>query len=440
MSSILLIKNGTVIVGAEIELRRADILIKDGRIVEVADNITPTEKSSVIDATDRLVSPGFIQTHVHLCQTLFRGSADDLDLLDWLRTRIWPMEAAHIPESLAASARLSVAEMIKGGTTAALTMETVRYTEAVLEAVEATGFRATIGKCMMDKGQGVPAGLQEQTARSIEEAMQLMKAWQDRSERVRYCFAPRFAVSCTRELLEEVARVAAKTGTIVHTHASESHREIEIVEAETGYRNIVYLDKVGLSGKNVALAHCIFVDEREINLLAETGTHVMHCPSSNLKLGSGVAPVHEMLERGVSVSLGADGAACNNNLDVFIEMRQAALLQKMRKGPEALPAREAFRLATIGGARTLGLEQELGTIEVGKRADIVILNLEQLHCAPAPDPLSTLVYAARSMDVETVIIDGQVMMRDRVLLALDEREIRETAKREYKALIERAGI
>jgi 5-methylthioadenosine/S-adenosylhomocysteine deaminase len=440
MPSNLLIKNGNVITGADVQVRRADLLIKDGRIIEIGDHISASGDHSVIDATDRLVSPGFIQTHIHLCQTLFRGSADDLDLLDWLRTRIWPMEAAHNPESISVSARLSVAEMIKSGTTAALTMETVRHTEAVLETVDATGFRATIGKCMMDKGQGVPAGLQEQTRESIVESMRLMKEWKERSARVRYCFAPRFAVSCTRELLEEVAHVALESGLIVHTHASESRREIEIVEQESGCRNVEYLNRIGLTGKNIALAHCVFVDEREQHILAETGTHVMHCPSSNLKLGSGLAPVYDMLARGVSVSLGADGAACNNNLDIFVEMRLAALLQKMRHGPEALPARTAFRLATIEGARTLGLEQEIGTIEEGKRADIVILNLKQLHCAPAPDPISTIVYAAKSSDVETVIIDGQIVMRNRELQTLDEEEVIAAARREYTALIERAGI
>src|SRR5262249_27580696 len=180
------------------------ILIQDGRIVEIGDRPSlsdPTAETisefSVIDAADKLVSPGFIQTHIHLCQTLFRGSADDLELLDWLRMRVWPMEAAHTPDSLAASARLSVAEMIKGGTTTALTMETVHHTEAVLEAVDDTGFRATIGKCMMDKGEGVPSGLHEKTSDSLNEAMRLMKQWKNRSELVRYCFAPRFAVSCT---------------------------------------------------------------------------------------------------------------------------------------------------------------------------------------------------------------------------------------------------
>lgn len=435
----LLIKNGSVIVGRDAQVKRVDLLVRDGRIAEIADGIEAAN-AHVIDATDRLVSPGFIQTHIHLCQTLFRGSADDLELLDWLRLRVWPMEAAHRPSSLAASARLAVAEMIKGGTTAALTMETVHDTETVLETVEATGFRATIGKCMMDKGQGVPARLQEKTADSLGAALELMKSWHSPSGLVCYCFAPRFAVSCTRELLEEVAVTARQQGLLVHTHASEHRREIEIVEQETGFRNIEYLQNVGLVGKHIALAHCIHVDQLEQEILAETGTHVMHCPSSNLKLGSGIAPVTEMLARGVAVSLGADGAPCNNNLDIFQEMRLAALLQKMRCGSAELPARTAFHLATLAGAHCLGLGDEIGSIEIGKRADITILNLERLHCAPAPDPLSTLVYAARSSDVETVIIDGQVVMRDHVLQTMDEQEVIAEARREYRLLAERAGI
>ncbi|MEW6730691.1 MAG: 5'-deoxyadenosine deaminase [Acidobacteriota bacterium] len=439
MTSPLLIRNGTVILGNQAQVKQVDLLIQDRRIIEIGNQLN-YPGATIIDATDRLVSPGFIQTHIHLCQTLFRGCADDLELLDWLRLRIWPMEAAHRPASLAASARLSVAEMIKGGTTAALTMETVHDTEAVLEAVAATGFRATIGKCMMDKGEGVPTRLREGTGESLDAAQQLMKAWQGRSERVRYCFAPRFAVSCTRELLEEVARIAVEKGALVHTHASENRREIEIVESETGLRNIEYLNRVGLTGRHVALAHCIYVNEREQDILAETGTHVMHCPSSNLKLGSGIAPINEMLSRGVYISLGADGAPCNNNLDIFTEMRLAALLQKVRGGPTALPAATAFRLATLEGARALGAENELGTIEVGKLADIVIVNLQQLHSTPSPDPLSALVYAAKSTDVETVIIDGEIVMQNRVLVTMDEAEVRATAQQEFLGLAKRAGI
>lgn len=445
MSNLLLIKNGRVIVGEDASVERVDILVRDGEIIQIGDSISfPTaravENLKLIDATDKLISPGFIQTHIHLCQTLFRGSADDLELLDWLKGHIWPMEAAHTPESLVASAQLGVAEMIKGGTTAALTMETVNYTEAVLETVEKIGFRAIIGKCMMDKGDSIPSGLREKTKKSVDESVRLMKRWKDRSRLVRYCFAPRFAVSCTKELLEEVARIAKETGTIIHTHASENRREIEIVENETGYRNIQYLNHLGITGKNVALAHCIHVNRAEQKILLETETNVLHCPSSNLKLSSGIAPVWEMVEQGVPVSLGADGAACNNNLDIFTEMRLAALLQKMRRGPRSLPAKTVFKMATINGAKTLGLEKEIGSIEVGKRADFVIFNLQQLHTTPAPDPISTIVYAAKSSDVETVIIDGHVAMKNRLLQTIDENEVMEKAKIEFKSLLKRAKL
>ncbi len=444
MTEMLLIKNGLTILGTELDVRRADILIQDGLILDIGDALSfPTLKindpHSVINATDLLVCPGFIQTHIHLCQTLFRGSADDLELLDWLKQRVWPLEAAHTPTSLAASSLLAVAEMIKSGTTTALTMETVNHTDIVLETVQRTGFRAFIGKCMMDAGDGVPEGLQEVTEKSLEESIRLMKEWRDK-ELVRFCFAPRFAVSCTRALLEEVARLARVNNILVHTHASENAREIEIVERDSGMRNIEYLHSVGLSGKHVALAHCIHINEHERQLLADTHTNVLHCPSSNLKLASGIAPVCDLLKRGVNVSLGADGAPCNNNLDIFTEMRTAALLQKVENGPDALPAKTAFRMATIAGARTLGLEQELGSIEVGKRADLVLIDMEKLHILPSPDPISALVYAARSSDVQTVIINGNIVMRNRELKTIDEEKVTALARKEFQDLRKRAGI
>lgn len=442
----ILIRNGQVIIGENAQIQNLDLLIENGFIVDIKKDIDIAElknKSSeltIIDATEKLVSPGFIQTHLHFCQTLFRGSADDLELLDWLRLRVWPMEAAHNPASLAASARLSVGELIKSGTTSALTMETVHHTETVLETVEKTGFRAVIGKCMMDKGLGVPSRLAENTKDSLKASLDLIESWHSPSGRVSYCFAPRFAVSCTQELLETVASIAKEKEMIVHTHASENRREIEVVESETGLRNIEYLQKVGLAGKNVALAHCIHVNDREQQILAETNTHVLHCPSSNLKLGSGVAPITDMLAKGVSVSIGADGAPCNNNIDIFKEMRLAALLQKMQYGSTALPARTAFYLATLAGAKALGLEKEIGSIEIGKRADIIIVNLNKLHCTPTPDLLSTLVYSANASDVETVLIDGQIVMKDQQLQTMDEQEVIRTAHQEYNHLVKRAGI
>lgn len=415
-----------------------DVFVERGRIVELGSSLG-ARASEVIDARGSVLLPGFVQTHVHLCQTLFRGTADDLALIDWLRKRIWPMEAAHTAESLYASARLGIAELIRGGTTCALTMETVRHTDAVFRAVNETGFRATVGKCMMDKGHEVPVALLEETEASITESLELMARWHGQDDnRLRYCFAPRFALSCSREMLERIARISHERGVIVHTHSSENREEIDLVKLETGALNIEYFDDVGLTGAHVVLAHCVHVEESELEILARTGTHVAHCPSSNLKLGSGVAPIPEMIRRGISVSLGADGAACNNRLDMFTEMRTAALIQKALHGAETLPALAVLRMATINGARAMGLEKEIGSIEIGKRADLALVNTNLLHTTPHPDPISTIVYAAQSSDVETVIIDGRVVMRGGELTTLDEQVVLKEAQRQSELL--RAAI
>ena len=420
---------------------RGDLLIRDGRIAQIGGQID-AGGGDVIEADGCAVLPGFVQTHLHLCQTLFRGAADDLSLIDWLKTRVWPMEAAHTPKSIRASARLAIAELIKGGTTCALTMETVRHTEEVLRVVEESGFRATVGKCMMDKGDEVPVGLLENAGESIRESVALIEKWHGRADgRVRCCFAPRFAISCTRELLSEVSELARKHHVMIHTHASENRNECEIVEGESGMRNVAYLDSLGISGAHVVLAHCVHLDDEEMNTLARTKTNVAHCPSSNLKLGSGIARVAEMLSSGISVSLGADGAACNNRLDMFTEMRTAALLQKVTHGPETLPAKCALRMATIDGARAMGLEKEIGSLEAGKRADVIVVNLDQAHSSPRQDDVvSSLVYSCVAADMRTTIIDGQVLMRDGELLAMNEASVIEDANREADALRARAGL
>ncbi|HZT61450.1 MAG TPA: 5'-deoxyadenosine deaminase [Pyrinomonadaceae bacterium] len=440
MEQSVLIKGGTVVaLDAANTIVEGDVLVRGGRIAAVGDVVESADLT--IDARGCAVLPGFVQTHLHLCQTLFRGSADDLELIDWLKRRVWPMEAAHDTASIRASARLGVAELIRGGTTCALTMETVCHTEEVFRVVEETGFRATVGKCMMDKGDEVPAGLRENSDDSIRESLALLEEWHGRADgRIRYCFAPRFAVSCTRGLLEQVARLARERRVSVHTHASENRSECEMVERETGRRNVEYLDSVGITGPHVVLAHCVHLSEGELGLLSSSGTHVAHCPSSNMKLGSGVAPVAKMLARGVSVSLGADGAACNNRLDMFTEMRTAALLQKVSRGAEVLPALTALRMATTDGARALGLADEVGSIEVGKRADVTILDLGRLHTTPRPDVVSTIVYAAEARDVRTVLIDGRVVLLDGGLQTLDERAVVTDARRQQELLSQRAGI
>lgn len=427
MTDRILIKNTTIItLDPQNRILQGSIVIENGRIASI-ESIAPRSSSGfdeVIDGQGRVLLPGFVQTHIHLCQTLFRGAADDLSLIDWLKLRVWPMEAAHTSESLYASARLGIAELIKGGTTCALTMETVNHTEAVFQAVEESGFRATVGKCMMDAGEDVPDELNETTEDSIAESLRLLNRWHGAaSDRIRYCFAPRFAVSCSPELLERVAQLSRQHGVLVHTHASENREEIAIVEKQTGKRNVHYLFTLGLTGQHIVLAHCVHLDEAEMETLQISGTHVSHCPSSNLKLASGIARVLEMLERGISVSLGADGAPCNNRLDIFTEMRTSALLQKVLHGSRSLPAQMVLRMATINGAKALGLEDQIGSIEIGKRADIVLLNLNSLHTTPRFDPVSAVVYAAEISNVETVIIDGRIIMRERKLLTINESDV-----------------
>jgi 5-methylthioadenosine/S-adenosylhomocysteine deaminase len=436
----LQIKHGVLVtMDSQDRVFKGDLLIQEGRIAGLGENTSSA--ATVIDAHGCAVIPGFVQTHLHLCQTLFRGAADDLSLIDWLKKRVWPMEAAHTAQSIRASARLGLAELIKGGTTCGLTMETVNYTEEVFKAVAEFGFRATVGKCMMDKGEDVPRGLLEKTDESVKQSLELLKEWHGASQgRIRYCFAPRFAVSCTSELLSEVGRLAREHGVMVHTHASENLTECEMVLRDTGVNNIAYLDSCGLTGRHVALAHCVHVNETEISQLALTATNVVHCPSSNLKLGSGIAPIVEMLKQGLSISLGADGAACNNRLDMFTEMRTAALLQKVKHGPEALPAARTLRMATRDGAKALGLEGEIGSLEVGKRADIAVVRLQDLHTTPGSDVVSSLVYSAQSADVEAVIVDGVVLMAQGRLMHVDEQEVIAEANRESEQLLKRAGV
>ncbi len=408
-------------------LPATDVSIRNGRIHALGGALKPVEgECEEIPAAGKLLLPGLVQAHVHLCQTLFRNAAEDLPLLPWLRERIWPLEAAHDETSMAASARLGLAELIRGGTTAALDMGSVHHTGAIFEAAREAGFRLTGGKAHMDRAPGAPAGLREDTEASLAEAAALCRRWNGAEEGLlHYAFAPRFVLSCSDELLAAAGDLAEKDVARLHTHASEAAEECAAVEARFGAPNIAVLARFGLLGAETVLAHGVHLAGREVDLLAETGTHLVHCPSANLKLASGVAPIPGLAARGIPLALGADGAACNNTLDAWTEMRLAALIHNPAGGPGALPAQTVLEMATLGGARALGLEEEIGSIEPGKQADLVLVGLDRPHLVPAgPDPAALLVFCAGRADVERVWIAGRPVLRDGRLATLDEEAVR----------------
>lgn len=442
--STILIKNAQIVtMNNKEEILFGDILIENNRIKAIGANMEENSADKVIDATNRTVIPGFVQTHIHLCQTLFRGKADDLELMDWLRQRIWPLEAAHDEESIYYSAMLGIGELLESGTTTIVDMETVHHTEYAFRAIAESGIRAVSGKVMMDKGNEVPLALQEKTTESIQKSVDLLEKWNHFDDgRIQYAFSPRFVVSCTEELLKEVKVLSDHYHVKVHTHASENKSEIQIVQEETGMRNVVYLDHLGLANDRLILAHCIWLDEEEKRIIQEKGVHVSHCPGSNLKLASGIADTHGLLCNHASVSLGADGAPCNNNLDMFNEMRLAALIQKPIYGPTAMDAKTVFRMATIGGARAVGMETEIGSIEVGKKADLAILNLNNFHTFPSydVDPISRIVYSATRADVETTIVDGKIVMENRIMRTVDKEHVLQESNVSMKRLLKRTNI
>ena len=424
----------------------ADVLVEDGRIAAIGNGATGEggaagkPRPRVLDCTSLVLLPGLVQAHVHLCQTLFRGLADDLPLESWLARRIWPLEAAHTEDSVYWSAMLGAAELLLGGTTAVLDMETVRHTGAAFRALEAIGLRATAGKCLMD-APAAPAGLREPTDRALQEANDLCARWHGAAGgRLRWCFAPRFVPSCTGPLLRAVSDLAERAGAVIHTHAAETPLELQMVKQQTGRDEIAYLDSVGIAGPRAALAHCVWVDAEAIESLAAQQTNVVHCPSSNLKLGSGIAPVPAMLAAGCHVAIGSDGAPCNNRMDGFGELRLAALIQKPRFGPDALPAARALELATMGGARAMGLEREIGSLEVGKRADIVALDLSGPHAQPEGDVISRIVYSASAGDVRHVLVDGRIVVESGRLGTAQYADITREANRCARQVRQAAGL
>lgn len=433
----MLIKNATVWPSADREIiSDGSILVRDGRIARVGRFHARAE--TVVDADGCLAMPGFIQGHVHLCQTLFRGAAEDMPLLPWLTKYIWTLEAAHDEDSMAASAMLACAELIRGGTTAFLSMETVRHTDAVFRAVSQSGLMSIISHCLMDESGGYDP-LAVDIDDSLADCDILLRLWKD-SDTLKLAVAPRFALSCTADNLREAAAYARDRGLLLHTHASEQVAEVEWVRKRTGMYNVEYLHSLGLTGPDVCLAHCVHTQPNEREIIAKTGTRVLHCPSANLKLGSGIAPIIEYLEAGVKVALGADGAPCNNRLDMFLEMREAALLQKIRLGAEALPAREVVRLATETAAEALHWEEEMGTLEEGKRANLILVDQDNVHVVPSENTAANLVYSAEAGDVVMTMVNGEILYEDGHLTRIDEEKVRAEAVRQRKKVFRRAGL
>jgi cytosine/adenosine deaminase-related metal-dependent hydrolase len=419
---------GTVVADSTTVLDDGAVVVSGSRIEAVGERsvIAPQYSDHEHQAYDVLL-PGLVGGHIHSVQSLGRGIADDTELLDWLFDYVLPMEASLSAHEMEIAAKLGYLEMIESGTTTCVDHLSVAHADEAFEAAGEIGIRGVLGKVMMD--QRSPDGLLEDTQEALDESERLIREYHGSfDDRIRYAVTPRFAVSCSEECLRGARELAdAYDGVRIHTHASENQSEIETVKDDTGMRNIHWLDEVGLTGEDVVLAHCVWTDESEREVLAETGTHVTHCPSSNMKLASGIAPIWDYLDRGINVALGNDGPPCNNTLDPFTEMRQASLLQKVDQlDPTATPASKIFEMATRNGAEAAGFD-ELGAIREGWRADIVGLSTDLTRATPLHDVLSHLVFAAHGDDVRFTMVDGTVLQERGEVTAIDAEAVRRDA-------------
>lgn len=434
----ILIKNAKLLSLSEsVTLPKGDILIENDLIKNIAPSIQD-DHAKIIEATDLIAMPGFIQTHIHLCQTLFRNLANDMELLDWLKHKIWPLEAAHNKSSLAISARLGILELIKSGTTTILDMGSVDNVEIICDEIYNSGMRASIGLTFMDQSESAPKNLLKPAKESFAYFDHLYSEWNGhKTDRITMNLAPRFALSCSEQVLSDIADLAKQKNILIHTHASENRKEVATIRETCGLGNVAYYHKLGMTSDLLCLAHCIWLEENEIRILAENDCRVLHCPSSNLKLGSGIADIPRLQKNEIICSLGADGAPCNNNLNMFWEMRLASLLQKPKYGPRVMPANKIAQMATLNGAKTLHLEKQIGTLDIGKKADIILLDFNFPHTSPGENLFAQMVFAASAENVHSVLIDGKLVMLNRKILILDEEETIRKANEELDLLLQR---
>jgi 5-methylthioadenosine/S-adenosylhomocysteine deaminase len=427
----LLVVGGTVVTmdGRKRVIENGAVAVSRGRIVavggraEVERSYAAAPRGEVIDATGKAVIPGLINGHTHAPMTLFRGLADDLELMDWLTKYIFPAEAKNVTEEFVrAGTRLALAEMIRGGTTTYCDM--YYFEDAIADETARAGVRGVLGETVID----FPVADNKTWAEAMAYTERYIRKWKGHPL-ITAAVAPHAPYTVSEEHLREVRALADRMGAPIVIHVAETRQEIEDVTKARGVPPVEYLARIGFLKDDVIAAHTVHLNEREIGLLRQHGVGSVHNPTSNMKLASGVAPVPAMLEREVRVGLGTDGAASNNDLDLWEEIDLAAKLHKLTTNDtRVLPADLALALATLGSARALHMEKEIGSIEEGKRADLVVVDLDGLHQTPRYNIYSHLVYATKAADVRTVVIEGRVVMRDRRLLTLDETDIKRRAR------------
>lgn len=386
-------------------------------------------------ARGRIILPGLINGHTHTAMTLFRGLADDVSLQDWLEKYIFPAEAKNVDaEFVRWGTRLACLEMIRGGTTTFVDM--YYFEDEVARAAKEAGMRAIPGETIID----FPAPDHKSPQDALRAAEAFLQKWA-KDPLIRPAVAPHAIYTNSAETLKASAALAAHYSAPLLIHVAETRREVEEARAKHHLSPVEYLESLGVLSNRVIAAHAVWVEPADIALLKKYGVGVVHNPSSNMKLASGVAPIPQMLAAGVHVGLGTDGAASNNDLNLFEEMDLASKLQKVtRMDPRVLPAETAVELATIGGARALGMEKEIGSLEAGKKADLIILRRDRPHALPLYNLYSHIVYALKASDVETTVINGRVVMDQRRVLTLDEIAVRQKARKYAKRVKESLGM
>ena len=441
----LLLRGGTVLTldSRATVLPGADVLVADGRIQHVGHFPETPPGTRVLDVSGALVLPGLIQGHLHLGQTFFRGLAEGRRLLAWLRERIWPLEAAHDDESAYWCAMLGAAECLLGGTTTIQDIGIGPGAGGLLRAVADSGLRAFAGPCLMDSGVTLPDALRGETDRVLADAEALGPRFDGSGGGLlRFALNPRFILTCSDPLWEGIRDLSLRHGWPIHTHALEQQDETAAVRELKGRDEVEYFADQGLLAADLRLAHGVWLTAGHLERARSARWSVVHCPSSNLKLGSGIADLVEIRRAGVPVGIGCDGAACSNHLDNLDEARLAALLQKLKHGPDAFSGLDALRLATSEGARALGLQDEVGSIEPGKAADLAVLSLDrpELWAAPQVDPHDLVAFGASRAAVRHVLVAGRLLVEDGRLTHLDLTEIVRQSNLHLAALIRRSGL